>query len=97
MTLPIVIDNVIPQLYQDEVEKLLLEKQPWYYQSDINFSDEHLKELDKTGAIVVRRPGFGSLLFDLEKSFGTSNNLLTPILFSEIGRASCRERVYSGV
>ena len=47
MTLPIVIDNVIPQLYQDEVEKLLLEKQPWYYQSDINFSDEHLKELDK--------------------------------------------------
>lgn len=84
MTFPIVIDDVIPLLYQDEVEKLLLEKQPWYYQSDINFSDEHLKELDKTGSTVTRRPGFGSLLFDLEKSFGTPNNLLTPILYSAI-------------
>jgi len=66
MTLPIVIDDVIPLLYQDEVEKLLLEKQPWYYQSDINFSDEYLKELDKTCSTVIRRPGFGSILFDLE-------------------------------
>ena len=76
MTFPIVIDNVIPLL--------LLENQPWYYQSDINFSDEHLKELDKTGSAVIRRPGFGSLIFDLEKSFGTPNNLLTPILYSAI-------------
>jgi len=84
MTHLIVIDDVVPKLYQDEIEKLLLEKQPWYYQSDINFSDEYLKELDRTGVNVIRRPGFSSLLFDLEKSFGTPNNLLTPILYSAI-------------
>lgn len=81
---PIVIDDVIPKLYQDEVESFLLEKQPWFFQSDITFSDAHLKELDKLGLSPERRPGFGSMVFDPEKNFGTYNNILTPILYSAL-------------
>lgn len=83
---PIVIDNVIPKLYQDQVEQFLLEKQPWYYQSDITFSDAHLRELDKIGDVPKRRPGLGSMVFDPEKMLGTPNNMLTPILFSAIDK-----------
>lgn len=78
---PIVIDDVIPKLYQDQVEQFLLEKQPWFFQSDITFSDAHLRELDKIGIHPERRSGWGSMVFDPEKQFGTYNNLLTPILY----------------
>lgn len=84
ITYPIIIDDVIPKLYQNEVENFLLEKQPWFYQSDITFSDAHLKELDKIGISPERRPGLGSMVFDPAKQYGTPNNLLTPILYSAI-------------
>jgi len=86
MTYPIIIDDVIPKLYQDEIESFLLEKQPWYYQSDITFSDGHLRELDKMGLSPDRRPGLGSLIFDPSKGFGTPNHILTPILYSAISQ-----------
>ncbi len=87
---PIIIDDVIPSLYQDEIERFLLEKQPWFFQSDITFSDAHLKELDKMGLYPERRAGFGSMIFDPGKHFGTHNNILTPILYSAIEQTGHR-------
>jgi len=84
MTYPIIIDDVIPKLYQDELEHFVMSVLPWYYQPDITFSDELLRELDKKGISSERRPGFGSMVFDPSKKFGTPNNMLTPILYSAV-------------
>ena len=84
MTYPIVIDDVIPKLYQDEVEKFVMAGLPWYYQPDLTFSEELLRELDKKGIFPERRPAFGSPIFDPSKNFNNLSNLLTPVLYSAV-------------
>lgn len=80
----IVIDNVISASFQNEVEVYMHEKQPWWFQSDITFSDQHLKDLEQEGISVERRPGWGSMIFDPDKSYGSHNHLVTPILYNAV-------------
>ena len=80
----IVIDNVISTTYQNEVELFLHEKQPWWFQSDITFSDSHLKDLERAGITVEKRFGWGSMIYDPAKSYGSPNSLVTPILYNAI-------------
>jgi len=84
MTLPIIIDDVIPKLYQDQLEQFVMFKMPWYYQPDLTFSEELLKELDKKGIFPERRPAFGSPVFDPSKNFNNPSNLLSPVLYSAV-------------
>jgi hypothetical protein len=80
----IVIDDVISNTYQDELENYLHQHQQWWFQSDITFSDQHLKDLKEIGQPVEHRPGWGSMVYDPQKSYGSINHLVTPILYNAI-------------
>lgn len=81
----LIIDDVVSQLYQDKIEEFLLgSNHPWFFQSDITLSDEHLKQLDKENPNnkIKRRPGFGSLMYDEDQQKGHKYQFLAPIIYT---------------
>ena len=80
----IIIDDVISTTYQDELENYLHQHQQWWFQSDITFSDDHLKALKESGQEVEHRPGWGSMVYDPQKSYGSINHMVTPILYNAV-------------
>lgn len=86
----IVIDDVISKTYQDELENYLHQHQPWYYQSDLTFSDQHLKDLEEIGQLPERRGGWGSMIYDPRERAGTINHLVTPILYNAVSLSNIK-------
>jgi len=87
----IVIDDCIPQKYQDEIEDSLLVKDfNWHFQSDITLSDMHLRALDKLhpNNKPVRRPGFGAMMFDANTGRGNSFHFLAPVIYCSAEKAN---------
>lgn len=84
----IVIDDVISKTYQDELEKYMHEHQQWWFQKDITFSDQQLKHLQQRGIDIDYRHGWGSMIYDPAKSFGTINHLATSILYNAVDLAN---------
>jgi|TARA_B110000881_G_C18442265_1_gene446581 hypothetical protein len=80
----IVIDDVISKTYQDHLESFMHQHQQWYFQNDITFSEQHLKDLKKDGHVIEQRPGWSSMIYDPRERIGSINHLVTPILYNAI-------------
>jgi hypothetical protein len=81
----LIIDDVVCPLYQDKIEEfLLVSNNPWFFQSDITLSDDYLNQLDRENPTnkLKRRPGFGSLMFDLHDQKGQEYHFLAPIMYA---------------
>jgi hypothetical protein len=76
----IIIDDVIDNIYQDAVENFFLKSNfPWFYQSDISFSDDHISKLSKD---IRQRPGFSNLIHDVNTGPFNPFHFVMPILYA---------------
>jgi hypothetical protein len=86
----IVIDDVISKTYQDELEDFILNRQKWFFEQDITFPNQHLKDLENAGIDVEYRPGWSTMIYDPNANFGSINNLVTPVLYSAVSLANLK-------
>lgn len=86
----IVVDNAISTTFQNQIEEYMHNKQPWWFQSDITFSDLQINEFLKVGVSLKKRFGWGSMIFDKEKNYGTTNHLVTSVLYNAVDAANVK-------
>lgn len=71
---PLIIDNVIDKNYQDVIVQNFVQHAPWYFVSDITFSQ---------GANHRKTPAFSHLFIDLERGFSNLDyfDMVCPIAY----------------
>jgi len=86
----VIVDNAISVTFQNQIESYMHNNQPWWFQSDITFSDAQINDLIKSGVDIRKRFGWGSMIFDKEKNYGSTNHLSTSILYNAVDAANIK-------